>query len=84
MPKIAQFLILLLAAVCFLLGTANAPGRVNWIALGLLLWVVVPLVNAADGIHLDGRSRCVSGWYSAFAPHGYTSPTCGCAADPAV
>ena len=56
MPKIAQFLILLLAAVCFLLGTANVPGRVNWIALGLLLWVVVPLVDAAESIHL----RCVS------------------------
>jgi hypothetical protein len=53
MSDVLKFILLLLGAICFLLAAANAPvpPRVNLIALGLLLWVLVPLVSAAEGLH---------------------------------
>lgn len=46
------FLILLvLAAACFGAAAAGrAGGRVNLVALGLFLWVLVPLIQAVQGI----------------------------------
>ena len=39
---------LLIAAICFALGALGAPSRapLTWIPLGLLSWVLVPLVVA--------------------------------------
>lgn len=36
----------IIAAVCFLLAAFNAPVKVNLVALGLLAWVLVPLIAA--------------------------------------
>lgn len=45
--SILILILLLGAAVCFLLTAFNvAPSpKVNWLGLGLLLWVLVPLVR---------------------------------------
>jgi hypothetical protein len=40
-------LLLILAAVCFGLAAANVPVRINLIALGLLLWVLVEIIKVA-------------------------------------
>jgi hypothetical protein len=39
-------LLLVAGAVCFLLATFNAPVKLNLVALGLLLWILVPLITA--------------------------------------
>lgn len=39
-----NLILLLAASVCFLLAAANAPSRVNLVALGLLFWVLVPTI----------------------------------------
>jgi hypothetical protein len=45
---IVVFLLLLIfAAVCFGLATAGVPVRINLIALGLLLWVLVEIIKVA-------------------------------------
>ena len=42
-------ILLILAAVCFALTAFGAPvGRVNLLALGLLAWVLVPLLHAVS------------------------------------
>jgi hypothetical protein len=55
MPTIARFILLLLAAICFGVATLAAPlgvsSRINLAAAGLLLWVLVPLVTAAENLH---------------------------------
>jgi ACR3 family arsenite efflux pump ArsB len=44
-------LILLIAAlVCFLLAALDVPARVNLVALGLLFWVIVPLIAAVKAL----------------------------------
>jgi hypothetical protein len=43
-------LLLLAAAICFLLGAFGVPVRVNLLALGLLFWVCVPLIAAVQGL----------------------------------
>jgi hypothetical protein len=48
---VLAFLLLLGAAVCFGLAAAKVPGRPNWIGLGLLLWVLIPLWAAAQALH---------------------------------
>jgi len=35
-----------IAAVCFGLAAAGVPSRVAWVPLGLLAWVLVPLIAA--------------------------------------
>lgn len=45
MATALAFLLYLLAGVCFGLAAANVRARVNFLALGLLLWVLVPLGN---------------------------------------
>jgi hypothetical protein len=41
-------LLLILACVCFLLGTFGVPARINWVALGLAFWVLTLLIG---GLH---------------------------------
>ncbi len=54
--NVLDFLLLLGAAVCFFVAALIRP-RAGWpavpdlIALGLLLWVLVPFIHAAQGIH---------------------------------
>lgn len=43
-------LLLIAAAVFFVLAAAGAP-RLNWMALGLLAWVLCPLIRAAQTFH---------------------------------
>lgn len=38
-------LLLALAAVCFLAAAGNVQARINLVGLGLLLWVLVPLIQ---------------------------------------
>ena len=38
--------LLVIAAVCFGLAAAGVPSRVAWVPLGLLAWVLVPLIAA--------------------------------------
>jgi hypothetical protein len=40
---ILVLVLLILAGVCFLLATAGVGSRLNLLALGLLLWVLVPI-----------------------------------------
>lgn len=44
-------LLLLSSAISFLLAAFNVTARVNLIALGLLLFVCVPLIHAVRAIH---------------------------------
>ena len=41
-----DLVLLLIAAICFGLAAFNVPVRVNLVALGLLAWVLVPLIAA--------------------------------------
>jgi hypothetical protein len=48
---VVRLILLLIAAVCFALSafwvrTPDARGRVDLLALGLLCWVMVPLIDA--------------------------------------
>jgi hypothetical protein len=47
---ILYVLLYLAAAICFALGVANVPARVSWVPLGLLFWVLVPLIEAARAL----------------------------------
>lgn len=38
--------LLLIGAVCFGLSAFGVPARVNLLALGLLAWILVPLIAA--------------------------------------
>ena len=38
----------IVAAVCFAVVALGVGGRVNLLALGLLAWVLVPLIQAAQ------------------------------------
>jgi len=44
-----DLILLIVAAVCFGLGAAGVPSRVAWVPLGLLAWVLVPLIAALQG-----------------------------------
>ena len=46
-----DLILLIVAAICFGLAAfgAVATGRINLIALGLLAWVLVPLIAAIQG-----------------------------------
>ena len=39
-------ILLIAAAVCFALAAFGVTARVNLVALGLLFWVLVPLIGA--------------------------------------
>ena len=44
-----DLILLIVAAIAFGLAAAGVPSRVNLIALGLLAWVLVPLIAALQG-----------------------------------
>ena len=44
--ELLVILLLFVAAICFLAAALGATFRLNLVALGLLLWVLVPLINA--------------------------------------
>lgn len=44
-----EFLLYLVAFVCFALAACNVPARVQLAALGLALWVLVSVVHAWPG-----------------------------------
>ena len=41
-----NLILLVIAAACFGLAAAGVPSRVAWVPLGLLAWVLVPLIAA--------------------------------------
>ena len=41
--------LLIISALSFGLAAAGVPSRVNLVALGLLAWVLVPLIAALQG-----------------------------------
>lgn len=41
-------ILLLIGAVCFGLAAFGVPARVNWVALGLLAWILTQLLPALD------------------------------------
>jgi len=43
---IITLVLLVIAAVCFGLAAAGVPSRIAWVPLGLLAWVLVPLIAA--------------------------------------
>lgn len=43
--EIVYLLLLLGSFVCFCVATASFPQRFNLVALGLALWVLVPLIH---------------------------------------
>lgn len=43
---VVVLVLLIAAAVCFLLAAANVPTRVGLVPLGLLLWVLTALIPA--------------------------------------
>jgi hypothetical protein len=47
---IITLVLLLAAAIVFALATIGVAARVNLIALGLLLWVLVPLLTHIDAL----------------------------------
>lgn len=51
MLAIICLILLIAAAICFLLAAFNVTSRVSLVALGLLLWVLVPLIHAAKALH---------------------------------
>ena len=38
--------LLIITVVCFTLAAFSVPSRVAWVPLGLLAWVLVPLIAA--------------------------------------
>lgn len=43
---IITVILLIVAASCFALAALGVPSRVSWVPLGLLAWVLVPLIAA--------------------------------------
>lgn len=40
-----RLVLLILAAVCFLLAAVNLPARLNLVALGLFFWILTLLIG---------------------------------------
>lgn len=49
MDMLMMFL-LIAAALCFFLATINISAPINLMAMGLLMWVMVPLITAAQAM----------------------------------
>jgi hypothetical protein len=47
---VLTILLLIAAAICFLLAAVGVPARVNLVALGLLFWVLTVLIPALRGL----------------------------------
>lgn len=48
--KVFYLLLLVIAAACFALAVVIPVRRVNLLAVGLLAWVLVPLIQQADHV----------------------------------
>lgn len=48
--EIVYLILLIVAAVCFLLAALGVTSRVALLPLGLLAWVLVPLVHAVKAL----------------------------------
>jgi hypothetical protein len=48
---LVNLLLLLVGFICFCIATASAPARFNLVALGLALWILVPLIHQAHGLN---------------------------------
>ncbi len=48
---VIDLILLIVAVVCFALAAANVNARVSLVALGLLAWVLVPLIDAARALN---------------------------------
>jgi hypothetical protein len=49
--KTIELILLVLGAFCFFLSTgifSGVPDRINLLALGLLFWILVPLITLAQ------------------------------------
>jgi len=42
---VLTLVLLIVGAVCFAIATINAPNRFNLVSLGLLAWILVPLIH---------------------------------------
>lgn len=52
MLAVVCVILLVAGALCFLLGTFPAAvTRINIVSLGLLCWILVPLIHAARALH---------------------------------
>ncbi len=49
--NVIDFILLLIGAICFLAATFNVAAKVNLLALGLLFWILVPLIAAGQALH---------------------------------
>jgi hypothetical protein len=48
---VLDLILLTLGAVCFLLATIKyASARVEFVAFGLLFWILVPWIHAVDAV----------------------------------
>lgn len=47
---VVELVLLLAAAIVFAIAALNVAARINLLALGLLLWVLVPVIHAADSL----------------------------------
>jgi len=46
--KVLHLVLLIVAAVCFAIAASSLGTRANFVALGLLSWVLVPLSSAIE------------------------------------
>lgn len=46
--KVIDLILLLIGAVCFALAAVGVAARINPLALGLLAWILVPLIAVID------------------------------------
>jgi hypothetical protein len=44
-----NIVLLIIGAACFALSTFGVKARVDWVPLGLLAWILVPLIAALQG-----------------------------------
>ena len=47
---VIDLILLIIAACCFAAAALNASARVNLLGVGLLAWVLVPLIDAAQAL----------------------------------
>jgi hypothetical protein len=40
-----SMILLILAFVCFIMGAVGVSARINWVSLGLALWILVQIVG---------------------------------------
>lgn len=49
--NVIDFILLLIGAICFAAAAVNVVARVNLLAVGLLFWILVPLIAAGQALH---------------------------------